>query len=59
MTRYRHLRGLLPCVSGVCLVLASAAAATAQVEFHYQYWRNKLGADEDENAPQLLVIWRF
>ena len=25
----------------------------------YQYWRNKLGADEDENAPQLLVIWRF
>ena len=29
------------------------------VGMEYQYWRNKLGADEDDNVPQLLVIWRF
>ena len=25
----------------------------------YQYWNNKLGTDEDENAVQLLGVWRF
>lgn len=25
----------------------------------YQYWRNKLGADNTENTIQLLVVWRL
>ena len=25
----------------------------------YQYWRNKLGADEDDNVAQLWVMWRL
>lgn len=25
----------------------------------YQYWRNKLGTDEDESAEQLLLVWRL
>ena len=25
----------------------------------YQYWRNKLGTDEDESAAQLLLVWRL
>ncbi len=25
----------------------------------YQYWRNKLGTDIDENVVQLLVVWQF
>ncbi len=35
------------------------AADQLLVGVEYQYWRNKLGADEDDNVPQLLVIWRF
>ena len=35
------------------------AANQLLVGIEYQYWRNKLGADEDDNVPQLLVIWRF
>ncbi len=27
--------------------------------FEYQYWRNKLGTDEDENTIQLLIVWRL
>ena len=27
--------------------------------FEYQYWRNKLGTDEDENTIQFLVVWRL
>ena len=29
------------------------------VGMEYQYWRNKLGAEEHDNVPQLIVIWRF
>lgn len=29
------------------------------VGFEYQYWRNKLGTDEDENTIQFLVVWRL
>ena len=29
------------------------------VGIEYQYWRNKLGTDVDENIVQLLVVWRF
>jgi len=25
----------------------------------YQYWRNKIGTDEDENTVQFLVVWRL
>lgn len=25
----------------------------------YQYWLNKLGTDTDENAAQLLIVWRL
>lgn len=25
----------------------------------YQYWRNKLGTDEDENTIQFLMVWRL
>lgn len=25
----------------------------------YQYWLNKLGSDVDENAAQLLIVWRL
>ena len=25
----------------------------------YQYWRNKLGVDDDDNAAQLWVMWRM
>ena len=25
----------------------------------YQYWRNKLGTDEDENTIQFLLVWRL
>ena len=25
----------------------------------YQYWRNKLGVDSDDNVPQLWVMWRL
>ena len=35
------------------------AADQLLVGVEYQYWRNKLGVDEDDNVPQLLVIWRF
>ena len=35
------------------------AANHLLVGLEYQYWRNKLGVEEDEYAPQLLVIWRF
>ena len=36
------------------------AANQLLVGVEYQYWRNKLGTDEeDDNVPQLLVIWRF
>ncbi len=38
---------------------AFGAANHLLVGIEYQYWRNKLGAEEDEYAPQLLVIWRF
>ena len=37
MTVHSHLPGLLRCVLGAFLVLASASAAAAQAEFHYQY----------------------
>ena len=29
------------------------------VGIEYQYWRNKLGTEVDENIVQLLVVWRF
>ena len=29
------------------------------VGIEYQYWRNKLGTDEDESTPQLLLVWRL
>lgn len=29
------------------------------VGIEYQYWRNKLGADNSDNVVQLLVIWRL
>lgn len=29
------------------------------VGIEYQYWRNKLGTDVDENIVQLLVVWQF
>ena len=29
------------------------------VGFEYQYWRNKIGTDEDENTIQFLVVWRL
>ena len=29
------------------------------VGIEYQYWRNKLGTDVDENVVQLLGVWRF
>lgn len=29
------------------------------VGIEYQYWRNKLGTDVDENTVQLLVVWQF
>lgn len=27
--------------------------------FEYQYWRNKIGTDVDENTIQLLLVWRL
>ncbi len=27
--------------------------------FEYQYWRNKVGTDDDENTIQFLVVWRL
>ena len=27
--------------------------------FEYQYWRNKVGTDDDENTLQFLVVWRL
>ncbi|MDE2845423.1 MAG: nucleoside-binding protein [Gemmatimonadota bacterium] len=27
--------------------------------FEYQYWRNKLGTDDDETTIQFLVVWRL
>ena len=27
--------------------------------FEYQYWRNKIGTDDDENTIQFLVVWRL
>ena len=38
---------------------AFGAANHLLVGIEYQYWRNKLGVEKDEYAPQLLVIWRF
>ncbi|MXZ34244.1 MAG: nucleoside-binding protein [Acidobacteria bacterium] len=38
---------------------AFGAANHLLVGIEYQYWRNKLGVEEDEYAPQLLLIWRF
>ena len=39
---------------------AFGAANHLLVGVEYQYWRNKLGVHEqDDNVPQLLVIWRF
>ena len=35
------------------------AANRLLVGIEYQYWRNKLGTDNHENVPQLLVIWRL
>lgn len=35
------------------------AANHLLVGIEFQYWRNKLGVEEDEYVPQLLVIWRF
>ncbi len=29
------------------------------VGVEWQYWRNKLGTDNHDNVPQLLVVWRF
>ena len=29
------------------------------VGLEYQYWRNKLGTDEDESTAQLLLVWRL
>ncbi|MCY3547327.1 MAG: nucleoside-binding protein [Gemmatimonadetes bacterium] len=29
------------------------------VGIEYQYWRNKLGTDVDENIVQLLVVWQY
>ena len=29
------------------------------VGLEYQYWRNKIGTDEDENTVQFLVVWRL
>ena len=29
------------------------------VGIEYQYWRNKLGTEVDENIVQLLVVWQF
>ena len=29
------------------------------VGVEFQYWRNKLGTDEDEIIAQMLVVWRM
>jgi hypothetical protein len=29
------------------------------VGVEYQYWRSKLGTDEDESIAQLLLVWRL
>ena len=39
-----------------------AVAGEAQqlmIGVEYQYWRNKLGTDEDESIAQLLLVWRL
>ena len=30
-----------------------------QVGIEYQYWRNKMGTEVDENIVQLLIVWGF
>ena len=42
--------------------LGKAIAGTPHqlmVGVEYQYWRNKLGTDEDESTAQLLLVWRL
>lgn len=29
------------------------------IGFEYQYWRNKIGTDDDENTIQFLLVWRM
>ena len=39
-----------------------AVAGEAQqlmIGVEHQYWRNKLGTDEDESIAQLLLVWRL
>jgi len=38
--------------------IAGGDGGSLLVGVEYQYWRNKLGADHDDNIVQLLVIWR-
>ncbi len=39
--------------------LVGLPANTLFTGFEYQYWRNKLGSDTDENSIQALVVWRL
>lgn len=39
--------------------LVGLPANTLFAGFEYQYWRNKLGSDTDENAIQALLVWRL
>ncbi len=34
-------------------------ASQFMVGVEFQYWRNKLGTDEDEMTAQMLVVWRM
>lgn len=37
----------------------SGEAGQFMVGVEFQYWRNKLGTDEDEMTAQMLVVWRM
>ena len=37
----------------------AGAAGRLFIGLEYQYWRNKLGTDNDESLPQFLLVWRF
>ena len=47
------------------VVLADAGKAVAgeaqqlMIGVAYQYWRNKLGTDEDESIAQMPLVWRL